>query len=264
MSDMEGKISKEHIRQVLLDINPIVRQFHKNVIELHTGINPAMANQLGPDESIRFLRHVWGSCLDWGNQRMDFIGDSVQQLEDFLNLFQSEKEIHDLHVFLERLEKYPTTKHITSASQDVVVRQTELLQKFHSVGIKTAALIMRFLCLDCDFFTVDKSRLIPPLDRVNYRMCKQLFDRKYVLRKLGRERASFGKRANTVFDDLGKYVLGEKKILIDNLWFIGHFYHDGRDCKVREGAKIVDFPCLRDIELPRSCLFLKHDCLRSS
>jgi len=59
-------------------------------------------------------------------------------------------------------------------------------------------------------------------------------------------------------------VLGENKVLIDNLWFVGHFYHDGPDCKMREGAKIIDFPYLEGIELPRSCPFLGYGCVRSS
>jgi hypothetical protein len=179
------------------------------------------------------------------------------------------EEIHDHHVFLERLEKYPSKKQISSVSEDQVVRLTELSPKFHSVRIKTAALIMRFLCLDCNFFEVDKSRLIPPLDRVNYRMCKQLFGEEYALDKFGKERASFGKKANSAFDSLGKDVLGENKILIDNLWFIGHFYHDRRKdveptCEMRKGAVIIDYPLLKDVihKLPRSCPFLKYGCKR--
>lgn len=69
------------------------------------------------------------------------------------------------------------------------------------------------------------------------------------------------------FDDLGRNVLGEKKVLIDNLWFIGHFYHDAlpeNKCKMREGATIVDYPLLKDIidEIPETCPFLVYGCKR--
>jgi len=181
----------------------------------------------------------------------------VELIEKFRRIFYEMPNV-------KKLEEYPTDKHITSDSHDSVVRLTEFLQKFHSVRIKTAALIMRFLCFDCNFFQVDKNKLIPPLDRVNYRMCRQLFDEKYVLEKLGQYKVSFGKRANFGFADAGRYVLGENKVLIDNLWFIGHFYHDGMDCEMREGAKIVDFPYLKGIELPESCPFLKYGCVRPS
>lgn len=266
---MREKISKEHIRQVLLDINPMVRRYHKNVIKLHTGVDPTNAKILGLKESIDFLRRIWGSCLDWGNQRIDYIGDSVRQLSEFLKSFDSEKEIHDSHVFLEKLEVYPSDKHVTSISLDEVARLTELLQKFHSVRIKTAALIMRFLCLDCNFFEVDISKLIPPLDRVNYRMCSQLFNRRYVLQKLGAYEVSFDKRANFGFADIGKHVLGKNKVLIDNMWFIGHFYHDGHKqnkCEIREGAKVVDYLYLENIiqKMPKLCPFSVHGCERST
>jgi len=226
------------------------------------------SNELGLEESIDFLKRIWGSCLEWGNQRIDFIGKSVKQLSDFLAKFNSKREIHDPHVFLEKLEKYNDTKRITPVSQVDVVRQIELLQKFHSVGIKTAALIMRFLCLDCNFFRVDKSKLIPPLDRVNYRMCEQLFSKEYVSEKLGEFEDSFDKKANFGFADIGSSVLGKDRVLIDNLWFIGHFYHYGRDrkdCNVREGAKVVDYPYLINVidKLPDRCPFSDYGCRRS-
>ena len=269
MSEMEGNIDKETIKQVLLDINPLVRQFHKNVIELHTGVDPAEANELNLKDSIHFLKHIWGSCLYWGNQSINSIGRSIKKLSDFLNSFTSRKEIHNHHVFLERLEQYPGTKRITPTSHDPVVRLTELLQKFPSVRIKTTTLIMRFLSLDCSFFEVNKSRLIPPLDRVNYRMCRQLFGEEYVLDKFRKERASFGIKATMNFDALGEDVLGGKKVLIDNLWFIGHFYHDAEPenkCKMRGGAKIVDYPLLENIieRLSETCPFLAYSCERSS
>lgn len=266
---MKEKIAKEDIRQILLDINPLVRQFHKNVIRCYTGIDPVKANELDLEDSIHFLKHIWGSCLDWGNQSIDYVGRSVQELSHFLDSFNSVEEIHNYHAFLERLKKYSGSKRITSVSEDDVTRLTELLQKFKSVGIKTAALIMRFLCLDCNFFQVDGSQLIPPLDRVNYRMCKQVFGKRYISDRLGEERDSFGKKANMVFDDLGRDVLGKNKVLIDNLWFIGHFYHDRRKdveptCDMRIGAVTIGYPYLKDMlhKFPKSCPFLKYGCGR--
>jgi len=263
---MERKLSNEYIKEVLKNINPRVRKFFGNMIELHTGIDPAKANGLNLRGSIDFLKHVWGICLDWGNQRMDYIDRSVQQLDDFLTSFNSENEIHNLDIFLKKLEghwdRLLSIKPNTSGSQDEVRRLTELLTDFHSVRIKTAALIMRFICLDCNFFEIDKSKLIPPLDRVNYRMCEQLLGRKYILEKLGNIRGTFSEEATMTFNNIGKNILGEDKILIDNLWFVGHFYHDGTNCQIRESAKIIEFPYLRQIDLLESCPFLEYGCER--
>jgi len=204
--------------------------------------------------------------LDWGNQRIDYIEKSVRQLNEFLKSFTSEKEIHDPQIFLKKLKNYYGEKNDNSLRDEDPIRQiTKLLTKFHSVRIKSAALIMRFLCLDSNFFDVHKSKLIPPLDRVNYRMCEQLLDK-----KLGKISASFNETAHKKFQDIGEEILGENMILIDNLWFIGHFYHDGRKhthslCGVRKGAMIVDFPFLKDIieKMPRQCPFLKYGCKRA-
>lgn len=267
---MERNFDKETIRRILLDINPLVRKYYRNIVKFHTGINPTEAGQLDLEESIHFIKHIWGSCLDWGNQSLDYIEKSIHQLSNFLSSFTSKEEIHNPRFFLERLEKHPSEKNIYSINEDQIFRLTELLQKFHSVRIKTAALIMRFLCLDSNFFELDKSRLIPPLDRVNYRMCLQLFDKQYILDKLGPNSVSFDKRATYEFNDIGKQVLGENKILIDNLWFLGHFYHDRRKkiaqtCGIREGVLIVDYPFLKDIieGLPKRCPFAEYGCKRS-
>lgn len=259
---MKEKIAENDIRQVLLDINPLVRRFHKNAIRHYTGIDPVKANELDLEDSIHFLKLIWGLCLVSGKQSIYYIGQSVEELSLFLASFTSVEEIHNYRAFLERLEKHSGSKRITSDSKDDVTRLTELLQKFKSVGFKTAALIMRFLCLDSNFFQVERSQLIPPLDKVNYRMCQQLFDKKDIS-DLGEERDSFGKKLNMVFDRLGSDVLDKDKVLIDNLWFIGHFYHDRRKgveqtCKMRKGAVIINYPLLKGMihELPGDCPFL--------
>ena len=224
-------------------------------------MDPSKAKALDLGPSIDFLNQVWVLSLKWGNQRMEYIGRSLQQLADFLKGFNSKNEIHDLNIFSEKLEKYVSSKLSinprTSPSLNEVLRLTELLTKFHSIRIKTAALIMRFICLDCNFLEVDKSKLIPPLDRVNYRMCEQLLGRKYTLEKLGESKATFGKKATIAFDNIGKDVLGKNKVLIDNLWFIGHFYHGTHrtNCQIREGAEIIESPYLQDIRLQPSCPF---------
>jgi hypothetical protein len=262
-------MQKEYIAEVLMKINPIVRQYNKNVVKLHTGIDSAKANELSLIDSVHFLRHVWGSCLAWGNQSIDYIGRSVQELSHFLTSFATEEEIHDPHAFSEKLDKYSGSKRITPSSENNVTKLTESLQKFSSVRIKTAALIMRILCLDSNFFEIDRDQLIPPLDRVNYRMCRQLFGEKFVLRDFGKEKASYGVKETRNFANLGILVLGKGRILIDNLWFIGHFYHDRRKdvkktCEMRKGAIVVEYPVLKDLlnRLPESCPFLKYGCKR--
>jgi len=255
-------VSDEQIKDVLLSINSSARKYFRNMIEIRTGIDPANVKTLDLETSIHFLKYVWGMCLEWGNQRVNYIERSIQRLCKFLNSFNSKKEIQDLQIFLQKLEEFPSVKPVTSTSPDDVVRLTELLPKFDSVRIKTAALIMRFLCLDCSFFDVDRSKLIPPLDRVNYRMCEQLFGKKYTMEGFGRLRGTFDKKATLAFDDLGKTILDKNKVLIDNLWFIGHFYHDGTNCNVRQGAKIIELPYLHDVELQASCPFWEYGCAR--
>jgi len=102
---MEEKIAKATIKQVLLDVNPLVRKYHKNIIGFRTGEDPTNANELDLEDSIHFLKHVWGMCLEWGNQRINYIGYSVKQLADFLNSFKSKKEIHDARSILTSLIK---------------------------------------------------------------------------------------------------------------------------------------------------------------
>lgn len=261
--DARQKVSNETIRNVLEKINCFVRKYHGNIVEFRTGKNPTNVNELGLEDSIHFLKHVWGLCLEWGNQSINSIGSSVQQLTEFLDLFKSKKEIHDLHTFLEKLVEYPKLKFRKSTRSDDVARLTELLPRFDSARIKTAALIMRFLCLDSNFFEVDKTKLIPPLDRVNYRMCKHLLGEEDTLKKLGGYKTSFDKEATEAFEDLGKEILNENKVLIDNLWFVGHFYHDGTDCKLRDAAKILAHPYLKNISLPTLCPFAAYGCERS-
>lgn len=263
VSETEGKVSKEHIKRVLLDIDPLVRKYFKNMIKFHTGIDTANTNELDLEASIHFLKHIWGMCLEWGNQRIKYIERSVRQLVEFLNSFHSKNEVHNFRIFSEKLENYLDIKPRTSIISNEVLRLTKLFTNFNSVRIKTATLIMRFICLDCNFFEVDKSKLIPPLDRVNYRMCEQLFGREHTRAKLGRMKGTFDEKATMTFDDIGKDILGENKVLIDNLWFIGHFYHDGSNCQIREGVKIVEFPYLQDISLPTSCPFSAYGCEKS-
>jgi len=273
---LEEKVSKEHVKKVLLEINdPLVRGYFKNMVKFRTGVDPANANELDLEASIDFLKHVWAMCLDWGHQRFEFIDQSIRQLDEFLKTFNSKDKIHNLQSFSKKLENYSAVKPRKSTTlhdpSNEALKLTRLLTGFKSVRIKTAALIMRFVCLDCGFFEVDKNKLIPPLDRVNYRMCKKLFGKENIEAKLGKPKpkGTFNEKATMAFNDLGKDVLGEDKILIDNLWFIGHFYHnepfqDKRlNCQVIEGVKILELPYLQDIELQNSCPFSKYGCIKS-
>ena len=257
---VEHALSKQVIKTVLLDIDPLARKLFSNVLEANTGIDPSNACNLDLEQSIHFFKQVWGNCLHWGNQRFNYVEESVREVSLFLKEF-SESEIHNFEVFSEKLYGWTATKPITSIETEPVVRTTELLQKFRSVRFKTAALIMRFLCLDSSFFIVDNKKLIPPLDRVNYKMCQQIFG-KIDTDGLGKMDASFSKEKTMEFDKLGRKILGDDKVLIDNLWFIGHFYHDGSNCKIREGVKIVDFQYLKNVNPPKKCPFSGHGCSR--
>jgi len=260
VSILELQVSKAQIEKVLLDFDPFVRKYFKNMVRVHTGIDPNSSSELDLDESIHFLKHIWGLCLKWGNQRMDYIERSIQQLSKLLKTFSSKEEIHDLNIFIKKLETHFKLKgpHILNETQ--TLRATKLLTNFTSVRIKTAALIMRFICLDSNFFDVNISTLIPPLDRVNYRMCVQLFGSNYTQSMLGKMSGTFNEGATKRFDKISKEILGKNKVLIDNLWFIGHFYHGGKSCKIREGTIIIEYPYLTDINLPEKCPFSIYGC----
>jgi hypothetical protein len=247
-----------------MEVNLSARTYFANIIESCSGIDPEKAESLDFEESVHFLKQVWGMCMDWGNQRMNYIGRSTQELECFLRTnFQSRIELHDFHAFSKKLEEFQGSKSVTSESSEEVARTTELLQKFYAVRFKTAALIMRSLCLDCNFFSVDKNMLIPPLDRVNYRMCRQIFGEQYTKKRLGEIEDSFDIHQTNAFGQIGREVFNDIKVLIDNFWFIGHFYHDnGKDCALRQGARIIDFPYLQNVILTTGCPFLKHNCCR--
>ncbi len=272
----EHALSKEVIKNALLEIDPSVRKFHSNVLEAKTGITPSNAYSLNLEQSTHFFKQVWGNCLETAGQSLDKIGESIQEIEKFLKTFHSENEIHDFNYFLQKLGQYKGTNNLINSSDiENVVKTTELLKEFPSVGFKTATLIMRFLCLDSNFFKVERKTLIPPLDRVNYRMCQQIFGREKTEKLLGEIKDSFSKEKTMKFDEIGREVLNDDKVLIDNLWFIGHFYHDcskksgcegtsdNCGCKIREGAKIINSQYLKNVDLPLACPLFKHGCNRT-
>lgn len=269
----------EVIKKELSDIDSLVRAFHSNVLEVKTGIYPKNVYACDLEQSKHFFKQVWGNCLESAGQSLDKIGQSIKDLDVFLENFHSGKEIHDFNNFLQKLRLYKgdrNTSMVNSTEPEKVVETIELLTKFTSVGFKSATLIIRFLCLDSTFFKIEIKTLIPPLDRVNYRMCEQIFGKEFTKKTIGKEnKPSFSKLETMNFDKLGKVILGNNKVLIDNLWFIGHFYHDcsnrigcegakdkGCDCKIREGARIINSQYLKNIKLPSECPFFKYNCNR--
>ena len=172
-------MERKTIKEVLLEIDPQTRTFFANVLKQATGLDPEKANSLSFENSIHFFTHVWASCLSWSNQRVDYIGQSVEVLENFLRTrFKSEKDLHDIQVFCRELKQLKGKNFKGTDTQDFegVLQTTVRLQI--SFAWFFPALIMRFLCLDSNYFSVDENLLIPPLDRVNYRMCKQLLGNK--------------------------------------------------------------------------------------
>lgn len=279
-------MNQEDVKNVLLEINPAVRRFFRNMIKFDTGVNPEKANGLSLQESKRFLKHAWVLSLRWSNQRTEYIDKSLAELTDFLDNFDPEDPIHNLEMFFKKLQKVgprilrkiKTNRKkwlkIISSKEPTVLKVTRLLAFFHSVRIKTAALIMRLLCLDSNFFKADTESLIPPLDRVNRRMCKHLLGKKYTNQCLGEEtgtykdfdeEATLGSESKTGFVGVGKEVLGKKNaILIDNMWFIGHFYHISNkrsSCDLSEAAVITESPYL-DKKLSNKCPFSEIGCSR--
>jgi len=260
-------LSKDVVKKVLLQANTPARTYFANILQQGTGLDPTKANSLDLEQSVYFLKYLWGSCLKGSNQRIDRIGDSVKKLDRFIgDNFKYETELHDFQTFSRKLEEFKGDylKFVEPEEQEKVARTTELLQRFPSVGFKTATLIMRFLCLDSNFFVIDQNMLIPPLDRVNYRMCTQVLGEQEAHDRFGDEKTSFSKDEIKDFGQFGIEILGENKVLIDNLWFIGHFYCDselGKNCRVREGALIINLPYLKGVNLEQECPFY-HFCKR--
>ncbi|MHA1428689.1 MAG: hypothetical protein ACTSQI_22150, partial [Candidatus Helarchaeota archaeon] len=73
------------------------------------------------------------------------------------------------------------------------------------------------------------------------------------------------------FQNLAEDVMGsrEERIVFDNLWFIGHFYHDSetQDCALREAIVYLDKPYIdpyfitgQQVDLPEMCPFKKIGC----
>ena len=93
-------------------------------------------------------------------------------------------------------------------------------------------------------------------------MCQQIFGKNVTKKRLGKIEASFSKEQTKEFDKIGREILGKDKVLIDNLWFIGHFYHDGSNCKIREGVKIVEYQYLKNVNPPEKCPFSRYGCSR--
>jgi hypothetical protein len=262
-------VQRKTIKEVLLEVDPQTRTFYANVLKQATGLEPEKASGLSFEDSIHFFTHVWASCLFWSNQRVDYIGESLEVLENFLRTrFKSQKDLHDIQVFCRELKqlKGKNFKDIDTQDFEGVLQTTVLLQKFPSVGLKTAALIMRFLCLDSNYFSVEQNLLIPPLDRVNYRMCKQLLGNKETHDLLTDEKPAFKLPETQKFAKLGCEILGKNGILIDNLWFIGHFYCDSKlqnDCKLRKGVSSINFSNLIGVNLHEECPFYKYGCRKT-
>jgi hypothetical protein len=252
---------ENELTNLILSIDPLVRQYHRNVIRFYTGFNALEAKSLDLEDSKLFLKSLWARCLEWSNQRPSRILKSLHELDSFLNTFKNETEIHDMELFLGYLNSYRSkTNSVIERgykSNNSVEAIIELLTMFYSVRVKTASLITRFLTLDSNFFGDCSSIVNPPLDRVNFRMLQLL----KIQNELA-EKASYGPVEQKMFSQIGTDLLGKsRKGLIDNLWFIGHFYcDDNSDCKFREVFRFLEPVILNDIKFSESCPFTPLAC----
>lgn len=210
-------------------------------------------------------------------------------LDGFLQTFRDANEIHSVHKFLARLNCFFVNKPFPgsiSTKQLTVERQiTRRLTHFSGMAQKTAALLMRLLCSYINFFNdANETNLEVPLDRVNLRVAFDILP-DHIVQKPGyqslqtqwRRLITSGQRPNPfswqqieLFQEIAAQVMDGIGPIIrfDNLWFIGHFYHDGQlnfkdgiwlasrdanNCQCRQIVEIIDEPYLSGVELPNIC-----------
>jgi len=246
---------------ILNKIDPLARQYHRNVISFYTGFDALEANLFDLEASKYFLKSLWARCLEWSNQRPSRIQKSLKQLDILLNSFEKDSEVHDITAFLHKLKSFKQKHNLTINRdydpQDTMEEIIELFTMFYSVGIKTASLIMRFLYLDSNFFAECCPASNPPLDRVNFRMLQRLNIHNGLAQK-----QSYGPREQKIFAGIGANILGKNnKGLIDNLWFIGHFYcDDNEDCHFREVFRFLEPKIVKGIDFWESCPLASLNC----
>jgi hypothetical protein len=246
---------------ILNKIDPLARQYHRNVISFYTGFDALGANLLDLEEGKHFLKCIWARCLEWSNQRPSRIQKSLKKLDNFLNSFEKDSEVHDITAFLHKLRAFGQENNLTTERgydpQNTMEEIIELFTMFYSVRIKTASLIMRFLYLDSNFFGECCPASNPPLDRVNFRMLQRLNIQNGLT-----EKTSYGPKEQKTFSQIGADILGkDKKGLIDNLWFIGHFYcDDNEDCSYRDVFDFLEPKIVKRIDFWKSCPLISLNC----
>lgn len=249
------------LKNLVLEIDPLVRQYHRNVISFYTDSNALKADSLDLEASKYFLMSLWARCLEWSNQRPSRIENSLHQFNCLLDDFKNSSELHDIKAFVHKLMVFREKQNLKIESnynpQDDKEKIIELFTMFYSVRIKTASLITRFLCLDSNFFGECSSATNPPLDRVNYRMLERLEIHNGLEKK-----NSYGPKDQKIFANIGTEILGkELRGSIDNLWFIGHFYCDDNEgCAFREVFRYLEAKIVNDIDFPQLCPLIPLNC----
>ncbi len=249
------------LKDLIFKIDPLVRQYHRNVISFYTDFDVLGSNSLDLEASKSFLKSIWARCLEWSNQRPSRIDKSLCQLDSLLDSFEKDFEVHDIPTFLYKLKFFRQEHNLTIERgynpEDNMEEIIEMFSMFYSVRIKTASLIMRFLYLDSNFFGECCPASNPPLDRVNFRMLQRLNIHNSLT-----EKVSYGPKEQKTFAQIGADILGKsKKGLIDNLWFIGHFYCDDNEgCDLREVFRFLEPKTVKGLDFWESCPLAPLNC----
>ncbi len=268
------------IARILKNIELSVQNYFKNYICYKTGvINPEAIMNLSKEDSIEFLTRLFAICtseLIGGANKNE---EGIEEFNDFIKKFTG--DIHNLKHFIKVLEdKYEKEgRYSKNNSKGEIL--SNLFKEFKGIGQKTAALLTKFLCLYCNFFHETPKDLRVPLDRVNARMIYYLIDSNVLinypnlyemLKKYNNEKKfNLNELIIEEFQNLAEDVMGsrEERIVFDNLWFIGHFYHDSetQDCALREAIVYLDKPYIdpyfitgQQVNLPEMCPLKKIGC----
>jgi hypothetical protein len=243
---IKNNIDKEKLKKELIHIEKTyVKKYFANFLENETKQNPC--NIKNRKDFLKRLFIVSIYKLVGGRAKIEYAEKGYDSFSKFVDSLNN-KNISDYYYFSRKLESYTHKMHKSFYSKfnEGNIKDIINLTAFKGMGQKTASLFLRFLCCYTNFFNRNKPQdLLVPLDRVNWRFCFK-------------EKKTFNKKDFESFQDFALSIMKNPKdrIYFDNIWFIGHFWHDRRktnSCQISRVTKAIEGDCLKGIKLPLIC-----------